>query len=766
MAKRKKGIEVVIGGNTVGLNKAIQSTNRELSHTQSELKKVERLLKMDPKNTELLAQKQKLLATAVSDTKTKVESLKAAKAKADKDMANGTEVNQDQYRALQREIVDAEQKLKGLEASARSSNVMLQQVGATAGQVADKTQKMADATAGMSAAAAGVLVVAGAGAVSFDDSFAKLSTVLDEAKTDYEEYKNAVLDGAKQMSIVPQEFVEATYSAISASVDQADAITFTADAAKLARGGFTELTKSVDVLTTAINGYGLSADDAGRISDLLITTQNLGKTTVDELASSMGAVIPVASAANFSIDELSAGYAQLTKNGIATSESGTYMKSMLSELTKAGSVSDKALRELAGKGFAELKEEGKPTAEILQMLSDHAEAGGKTLKDMFGSVEGGSAAMTLMKGNGEEYTAMLDAMGNSAGAAQSAFDKMNGTTGAKMRKALNDGKIAAIELGDALVPLIDQVVGFITQLTDKLASMDEGQMKTIATVLLVIAAISPLLSLIGQIAGAVQFISTVAIPGINAAISFLLANPIVLLIAAIVGLVLLIATKGDELQAYLNALDQWLQNVFATDWTTVFGPVLGGAKNSLFAQLKAWWDGVKTALSGLIDFIRGVFTGDWERAWQGVQDIFAGIFGALVALAKAPINGIITLLNAAISGINALLHGLNQIQFDIPDWVPLLGGKSFGINIPDIPSIPLLAKGGDVLRGSAIVGEAGPELLTVTGSGTRVQPLSGGEHPRAGAQVTIQHVEFNGYTPAQGRAFVRDLNRQLGRLMG
>ena len=173
---------------------------------------------------------------------------------------------------------------------------------------------------------------------------------------------------------------------------------------------------------------------------MLITTQNLGKTTVDELASSMGAVIPVASSVNFGIDELSASYAQLTKNGIATAESGTYLKSMLSELGKSGSLTDKALRELTGKGFADLKKEGKSTSEILNTLSSYAEKNGKTLKDMFGSVEAGSAAMVSAKGDGIEYNEMLDAMQKSAGATQEAFDKMDATPAEQLKGALNELK--------------------------------------------------------------------------------------------------------------------------------------------------------------------------------------------------------------------------------------------------------------------------------------------------------------------------------------
>ena len=163
-------------------------------------------------------------------------------------------------------------------------------------------------------------------AVDYETSFAKVSTLLDKNIVDYDKYKNDILDASSESKIAVDEFSEAVYSSISAGVDQTKAIQFTTDAMKLAKGGFTDGAKAVDVMTTAINGYSLSADDATKISDMLITTQNLGKTTVDELAASMGKVIPIASSVNFGMDELSASYAQLTKNGIATAEAGTYLK--------------------------------------------------------------------------------------------------------------------------------------------------------------------------------------------------------------------------------------------------------------------------------------------------------------------------------------------------------------------------------------------------------------------------------------------------------
>ena len=247
-----------------------------------------------------------------------------------------------------------------------------------------------------------------------------------------------------------------------------------------------------------------------------------------------------------------------------------------------------------------------------------------------------------------------------------------------------------------------------------------------------VAAISPVAGAIANIGGAVSMLIKIlpAVSGglssiFGAVTSFVAANPIVLIIAAIVALVALIATKGDEIQALLQKLDDWLQGVFARDWTEVFGPVLGGILNGFFANVKAVWDSIKQTFDGIIDFIRGVFTGDWQRAWEGVKEIFGGVFKGLTALAKAPVNGIIALLNGAINGINKMIDALNSLHFSIPDWVPLLGGKSFGLNLRHVGRIPYLANGGILSRGSAVVGEAGPELLTLTGGKAVVQPLGG-----------------------------------------
>lgn len=354
-------------------------------------------------------------------------------------------------------------------------------------------------------------------AVDFESNFAKVSTLLDSNVVDFGQYKNELLDASSDSKIAVDEFSEAVYSSISAGVDQTKAIEFTTEAMKLAKGGFTDGAKAVDVLTTAINGYGMKTEDVTKISDLLITTQNLGKTTVDELASSMGTVIPVANSVYFGIEELSASYAQLTKNGIATAESGTYLKAMLSELGKSGSITDLALRELTGKGFADLKKEGVPTADIMKQLGDYAEQNGKTLKDMFGSVEAGSAALVLAKGDGAEYNEMLQGMASSAGATQEAFEKMDATPAEQLTGALNELKNEGIKFGAAFVPVIEKAAGVLGKAADAFSGLSEEQQDNVIKWGMVMAAAGPVLKVVG---GGISTISNLAskIGGASAAL--------------------------------------------------------------------------------------------------------------------------------------------------------------------------------------------------------------------------------------------------------
>lgn len=309
-------------------------------------------------------------------------------------------------------------------------------------------------------------------AVSAETYFAKVNTLLSD-DADRNAYFNDIKNASRSTGVVVSDLSEAVYSALSASVDEDSAVDFTQSAVKLAKGGFTDTATAVDVLTTAINAYELEASEATRISDILITTQNKGKTTVGELASSMGQTIPIANGAGTAIEDLATQYAIMTKNGVATAESGTQIKAMLNELNAAGTNVSDTLKDLTGKSFKELQNSGMNTAEILNILKTHAEESGQKISDLFGSVEAGSAAFTLVRDGGTDFNKTLEEMRNSAGATEKAYNTMANTTEERFNKLKNNLMIAVEEIGEKLLPLIEDFFDYIEDNSEELGDLIE-----------------------------------------------------------------------------------------------------------------------------------------------------------------------------------------------------------------------------------------------------------------------------------------------------
>ena len=355
-------------------------------------------------------------------------------------------------------------------------------------------------------------------------------------------------------------------------------------------------------------------------------------------------------------------------------------------VNESGILGDKLIDLSDTKGIgAALQEVGfSGILEAIHKIQEQMDITGTTAKEAEGTISGSIAAFKASVSN------LLAGMGDA-----------NADVG-----QLTDNVIAAFQtMADNIIPILQNIWDHLP-----------GGAKFALIAMGAAAAISPVAGAISNIAGAVSGLMKI-LPA--------LASPVGLVVAAIVAAIAAIAIWGDEIQAALQKLDDWLQGVFAKDWTELFGPVLGEQLNWFFANVKNIWDSVKQVFDGVIDFIRGVFTGDWQRAWEGVKEIFRGTFNAFASIAKVPINSVIALLNGAINGINMMIDALNSISFTIPDWVPLLGGKEFGLNLRHVGNIPYLATGGILSRGSAVVGEAGPELLTLTGGKAVVQPLSG-----------------------------------------
>lgn len=294
-------------------------------------------------------------------------------------------------------------------------------------------------------------------AAQFETSTAMVATIADTSQKSLSNISKEVRSYSNETGEAASDMAEATYQAISASVNTADAAAFAGTATKLAVGGFTSATTAVDVLTTAINSYGLAASDATQLSDYLITTQNLGKTSVDQLAQSVGKVIPLASAYNVQMDNLSSAYAVLTANGIATAESGTYLKSMLSELGDTGSDVSEVLLNSTGKTFAQLMEQGYSLGDVMSMLGDAVDGDSTAFNALWSSTEAGIGALSLFNAGADKYNSVLDSMRTSAGATEKAYSTMADTTDKSKQRMENAFNNLKISVGDVLNPALTQV---------------------------------------------------------------------------------------------------------------------------------------------------------------------------------------------------------------------------------------------------------------------------------------------------------------------
>lgn len=795
MADRIKGITIEIGGDTTALSKALSGVNKEINSTQKQLRDVERLLKLDPGNVTLLEQKQRLLADSVEQTRQKLDSLKSAEKQVQQQFAQG-KVSQAQYDALQREIVATEADLRKAEKAASNfqdeiaqskGESALKQLGDAASETASEVKKIDEKpiedVEDAAKDADDALEEAGDSASSFADHL-KADILVEGIKQ--------IVSGIKDLNEETKE-----YRKIMGTLEtSSEAAGYSAEETSEA---FSQLYRalgddqSAATTTANLQAIGASQKDINSlISSAVGAWAKYGDSIpIDGLAESINETIRAGQVTGTFADVLNWG-----------SKEGETFGVMLKENTEENEEWNKAVQDASSAedffnlALQDAETQADRTNLVLQAMADQG------LSDV------GDAWYSNNKDIVDANNAQLEFTKKAAELSERVQPVLTA-----VQEGIN-GIMQAILDATAGIDM-DTIVGYVQSFFDAISNVVSFLIENKEIVIGVIGAIGLALTALKI----VEFVQSVisGISAISGALSFLAANPVVLAIAGIVALIavlVLIVTKGEEIKAWLAGFNEWLQGVFATDWTEIFGPVLGNVLNGFFALVKGIWDGVYQVLNGVIDFIQGIFTGNWEQAWNGVQqivsgvwtyitglitgacdliegvllgldswlqgvfktdwteifgpglgdvinafmknventwnaikqifqgvidfvkgvftgnwkqawqgvvNIFGGLFNSLISMVKAPLNGIIGLLNGAVGAINSLIGGLNSISFTMPKW---LGGGHFGLSIPYIPSIPYLAKGGILSQGSAIVGEAGPELLTMLGNRAMVQPLT------------------------------------------
>ena len=712
MANDIKGITVKIGADTTDLSKAMSSANRSITTTQKQLNEVQKALKLDPSNTELLAQKYRLLTEKADETRKKLQTLKDAQSQVEEQYQNG-EIDQGKYDAFRRELITTENQLKELEKDVARSNVTINSFGEKMKETGGKLTAAGKAVMPVSAAVAGIGTAAAVSAVNFEDAMAKVSTIADTTEVPLDELRSQILALSSQTGISANEIADNVYNAISAGQKTGDAVNFVTNSTKLAKAGFADAGAALDVLTTILNAYGMEASEVTNVSDMLIQTQNLGKTTVAELSSSMGKVIPTANAYHVQLDQLCAGYAKMTANGVATAESTTYMNSMLNELGKRGTTVSDILKEKTGKSFAELMENGASLADVLSILKESADEQNLSFGDLWSSAEAGKAGLILLGDSAEDFNSTLAQMRESTGATESAFEKLQ-TNSSKINKAVNAVKNTFIILGgvilDTFSPAIDAVTGGIQKLCGWISSLPSGIQAIIVVIGTLIAAAGPLLVVlgtlmtsIGSLAPKISTAST-AVSTFSAGLVLPLA-PIAAIAAAVTALILIIADlyKNNEdfrnnIQIIWNSIKEILSTVLTeiqTNFSFVWDAVkvivetalnLIVATTQVFADaLSGNWENISSDITnivtilkdGILNLITNVLYPKLVSVWntiktavlQKVTEIKTNAVNKFNELVTSLVNMGSSFYNAGVNAFQNLWEGMKEIWRSLKDWV-------------------------------------------------------------------------------------------------
>lgn len=661
------------------------------------------------KKVGLVKEELKLLENAEGDNKKAIEEKKAA--------LNEAEASLNEYKSRLKEV---NEQLKFGKASIEEYTEKVQKAG----------EKVKDAGSGMTKKVTAPILAAGAAsakmAMDFEDSMAKVSTIADATEVPMDEMQKAILDLSNQTGISSEEIAQNVYDSISAGQKTGDAVNFVSNSTKLAKAGFADAGAALDVLTTIMNAYGLKASEVTNVSDMLIQTQNLGKTTVADLASSMGKVIPTANAYGVSLDELCAGYAIMTENGVATAESTTYMNGMLNELGKSGTTVSETLKEKTGKTFKELMDNGMSLSDVLKIISDAATENNKSFGDMWSSSEAGKAGMILLGDSAENFNGVLEQMQNSAGATNTAFEKLD-TNSTKIKKATNELKNDAIDLGttlmEELAPIIENIAEKISQFTEWFNGLSESEKQMIIQIGLIVAAIGPLLIVLGTVVSSgAKIIGGIPViaKGLSGLFGIIAANPVLAIITAIVIAVFTLWTTCDEFrEGVLEGIDI-LKTVLTAGYD--FCVELGEEKLG--------------RIQDAYEKYGGGITGILAASWQTWKEIWSTGFDVIDKLTGGKLTGVKNKFWSKFEEIkNVVKNALDAVKrFFAGEWpTPKIKMPHFKISPPgwsigDLVkgSIPRLsvnwhAKGAILNRPTVInqsgntidvAGEAGPEAVT------------------------------------------------------
>lgn len=562
MADRIKGITIEIGGDTTGLRKALNGVNSEICGTQSQLKDVERLLKLDPTNTELLRQKHRLLAEAVSETKEKLNTLKEAEKQVQIQFEQG-KVSREQYEGLKREIAETERQLKDLETQAANSNLALKKIGEAGDALQKAGEKVTTAGKALTSVTAAVTAI-GTAAVKttgdFDAAMSQVSAVSGATGDEFDQLRDKAREMGAKTKFSAEEAAEAMNYMAMAGWKTGDMLDGIEGIMNLAAASGENLGTTSDIVTDALTAFGLTAKDSGHFADILAAASSNANTNVSMLGDSFKYVAPLAGSMGYSAEDVSIALGMMANSGIKASQAGTALRSIITRLAKPTKESANAMEAL---DLSITNADGtmKPFMEIMEDMrkgfADLTEDEKAFYAAQLGGQEAMSGLLAIVNSSEADFEKLTNAVSSCDGVTQKMADTMQDNLTGQLTILQSQLQEAAISIGDALMPKIRELIGKLQEWTDWFNSLDDAHKELVIEIGLAAAAIGPLLIVIGQMAtGLGAVLTAVSTLGPALAAFGAAGGPVLLTVAAFGLMIEAMSNSKDEADRYAESLGE------------------------------------------------------------------------------------------------------------------------------------------------------------------------------------------------------------------
>ena len=692
MASRIAGITVEIGGDVTGLDKALKTVNSTIKNTQSQLKDVERLLKLDPSHTELLSQKQALLKDSIDATKEKLDALKTAQEQAKAQMENG-DLGKDKYDALQREIIATEEELARLAKEAAEANTALCKIDEAGKTLESVGNKMASVGTTLTTRVTAPIVAIGTAAVKttadFDAQMGKVQAISGATGTQFDALREKAREmGSKTKFSATEAGAAFEYMAMAGwkTEDMLDGIE---GIMNLAAASGEDLATTSDIVTDALTAFGLTAKDSGHFADVLAAASSNANTNVGMMGETFKYAAPIAGALGYTAEDTALAIGLMANSGIKSSQAGTSLRSIMTNLTGDIKIAGAAIGEVTVKttnADGSMRSFNDIIMDCRTAFSGLTESEKANTAEALVGKNAMSGFLAIMNASEADVNKLSAAIDNCDGSAEQMAATMQDNLSGQITILKSALQELAIQIGDALMPTVRNIVSKIQEFVEKLQQMDEGTRNTILKLAAFAAAIGPVLLVVGKltsgVGAAMQSISKLG-KGVLTLINQtkLGVGPIAKLTTAIGGIsapvVAVVAVIAVLVAAFVhlwNTNEEFRNNVIAI-WDGIkakfeaFGQAITDRLNALgfdfesFTEvLKAVWDGfcsllapvfegafkvissvlgtVLEVLVGLFDVFAGLFSGNWEQTWNGVKEIFSGIWNGIKGIFSAALDGL------------------------------------------------------------------------------------------------------------------------------